>query len=74
MSTKRYTASQQLEAMANQWADNNAIRVIGGLGLNKAIKVRQEIEQQVKNDGYRLPKNAIVPIYKYFRNYGEIFV
>ena len=67
----KYTASQQLEAMANQWADNKAIQIIGGVGVNKAIKIRQEIEEQVKADGYRLPNYAIVPM-EYVINYFHI--
>ena len=66
---KKYTASQQLEAMASQWADNKAIMIIGGMCEGKALKVRQEIERQVIADGYRLPKYAIVPmeyVIKYF--------
>lgn len=68
---KKYTASEQLNAMANQWADNKAICVIGGIGINKAIKIRQEIEQQIKNDGYNLPKQALVPM-KYVIDYFKI--
>lgn len=68
---KKYTASEQLNAMANQWADNKAICVIGGIGINKAIKIRQEIEQQIKNDGYNLPKQALVPM-KYVIDYFQI--
>lgn len=68
---KKYTASEQLQAMTSQWADNTAIRIIGGIGLNKAIEIRQEIEQQVKKDGYRLPKQAIVPM-EYVINYFNI--
>lgn len=68
---KKYTASEQLQAMTSQWADNSAIRIIGGIGLNKAIEIRQEIEQQVKKDGYRLPKQAIVPM-EYVINYFNI--
>ena len=68
---KKYTASEQLQAMTSQWADNKAIRIIGGIGLNKAIDVRKEIEQQVKNDSYRLPKQAIVPM-EYVINYFHI--
>ena len=70
---KKYTASEQLQAMTSQWADNKAIRIIGGIGLNKAIDVRKEIEHQVKNDGYRLPKHAVVPM-EYVINYFQYFI
>jgi hypothetical protein len=66
---KKYTASQQLEAMASQWADNKAIMIIGGVCEGTASKIRKKIEEQVITDGYRLPKSAIVPmeyVIKYF--------
>lgn len=68
---KYYSASQQLKAMSSQWADNKAIMIIGGIGLNKAVDIRKEIEQKIKEDGYNLPRNAIVPM-KYVINYFNI--
>ena len=68
---KKYTASEQLQAMTTQWATNKEIKVIGGIGINKAIDVRKEIEQQVKKDGYRLPKQAVVPM-EYVIDYFHI--
>ncbi len=68
---KKYTVTDQLSAMTSQWADNATICIIGGVGMNKAIKIRQEIENQVKKDGYRLPKQAVVPM-KYVIDYFNI--
>lgn len=68
---KYYSASEQLEAMASQWADNKAIMIIGGVGLNKASDIRREIEKKIKEDGYNLPRNAIVPM-RYVINYFNI--
>lgn len=68
---KYYSASEQLKAMASQWADNKAIMIIGGIGLNKAVDIRKEIEQKIKEDGYNLPRNAIVPM-KYVIDYFRI--
>lgn len=68
---KKYTASEQLNAMANQWADNKAICIIGGIGINKAINIRKDIEKKIKEDGYELPKPAIVPM-KYVIDYFRI--
>ena len=68
---KYYSASQQLKAMSSQWADNKAIMIIGGIGLNKAVDIRKEIEQKIKEDGYNLPRNAIVPM-KYVIDYFRI--
>ena len=68
---KYYSASEQLEAMASQWADNKTIMIIGGVGLNKAVDIRKEIEQKIKEDGYNLPRNAIVPM-KYVIDYFKI--
>lgn len=67
---KRYSASNQLRAMANQWADNHSIMIIGGIGLNKAIQIRKIIENDIKEEGYALPKPAVVPmknVIDYFR-------
>lgn len=68
---KKYTAIDQLKAMTSLWADNEAIMVIGGIGKNKAIDIRKEIEQQVKKDGYKLPRQAIVPM-EYVIDYFHI--
>ena len=68
---KYYSASQQLKAMSSQWADNKAIMIIGGIGLNKAVDIRKEIEQKIKEDGYNLPRNAIVPM-RYVIDYFNI--
>lgn len=68
---KYYSASEQLQAMANQWANNRSIMIIGGVGLNKATDIRKEIENQIKEDGYRLPRNAVVPM-KYVIDYFNI--
>ncbi len=68
---KYYKASDQLKAMTSQWADNKAITIIGGVGLNKAGEIRKEIEEQIKKEGYRLPRNAIVPM-RYVIDYFNI--
>ena len=71
MRKKYYSASEQLQAMTSQWADNKAICTIGGIGLNKAIKIRQEIEEIIKSEGYRLPKQAVFPM-RYVIDYFNI--
>lgn len=68
---KYYSASEQLNAMASQWADNKTIMIIGGVGINKALDIRKEIEEQIKNEGYRLPRQAVVPM-KYVVDYFNI--
>ena len=42
---KHYSASEQLQAMASQWADNKTITIIGGVGMNRAAEIRKEIER-----------------------------
>ena len=59
---KKYTASEQLNAMASQWADNKAICIIGGVGSTKAIKIKKEIINQIENSGYRVPRQSVVPM------------
>ncbi len=68
---KYYSASEQLQAMTSQWADNKSIKIIGGVGNNIAGKIRQEIEEQIKKEGYRLPRSAVVPM-KYVIDYFNI--
>ena len=68
---KYYSASEQLKAMTSQWANNRSIMIIGGVGLNKATDIRKEIENQIKEDGYRLPRNVVVPM-KYVIDYFNI--
>lgn len=67
----KHTAREQLLAMSNQWADTDTICTIGNIGRNKAIEIRVEIEEQVKQDGYRLPRQKIVPM-KYVIDYFNI--
>lgn len=59
---KKYTASQQLNAMATQWADLKTICIIGGIGMNKALEIKKAIVEQIENDGYRVPKQPVVPM------------
>lgn len=68
---KYYSASEQLQAMTSQWADNKSIMIIGGIGMNKASEIRKEIEEQIKKEGYRLPRNAVVPM-RYVIDYFNI--
>lgn len=74
MKTSKYknlTASETLSTMAKQWATNEDICKIGNIGSNKAIEVRRNIEEQIKKDGYNLPRQAIVPM-KYVIEYFKI--
>lgn len=66
-----HKASEQLQAMTSQWADTDTICTIGNIGKGKAIQVRQEIEKQIKEDGYRLPRQKIVPM-RYVIDYFKI--
>lgn len=68
---KYYSASEQLQAMSNQWADNNTICIIGGIGVSKAIEIKKSIQEQIKKEGYNLPRQAVVPM-KYVIDYFNI--
>lgn len=59
---RKYTASQQLNAMATQWADLKTICIIGGIGMNKALEIKKAIVEQIENDGYRVPRQSVVPM------------
>ena len=68
---KYYSASEQLQAMASQWANNKSIMVIGGVGMNKALEIRKAIEERIKSQGLNLPRQAVVPM-KYVIDYFNI--
>lgn len=58
------TASEILSLLNKQWASNKDIMKIGGVGLNRAIADRKEIEIKVKEkygQNCRLP-SAQVPM------------
>ncbi len=68
---KNLTATETLNTMSKLWATNEDICKIGNIGNNKAIEVRRKIEEQIKKDGYNLPRQAIVPM-KYVIEYFKI--
>ena len=65
------SANETLNAMSKLWATNKDIQKIGNVGRNKAADIRREIEEQIKSEGYNLPKQAIVPM-KYVIEYFKI--
>ena len=68
---KYYSASEQLQAMSCQWADNKTIMIVGGVGMNKAVTIRKKIEEKIKDEGLNLPRQAIVPM-RYVIDYFNI--
>lgn len=56
------SASRMLNVMAKQWATNDDICKIGNVGSNKAIEIRRAIENEIKKNGYNLPRQSIVPM------------
>lgn len=74
---KESTANEILACLNKQWASNNDLIIIGGIGLNKAIEDRKNIEKIFKEkhgDDCRLPKakvpmEEVIDYYKININY-----
>ena len=71
------TASEILELLNKQWASNQDIMAIGGVGINKAISDRKEIEKKIKEKSgedcrlpsYKVPMVEVVNFYNININY-----
>lgn len=71
------TATELLELLNKQWASNKDIMKIGGVGLNKAIADRKEIELKVKEKygkdcrlpSAKVPMEEVVNFYNININY-----
>ncbi len=65
------SASEILKILAHQWAGTEDIKRIGSIGNNKALKIKREIVQRLKDKGdeYALPRNKVPmeEVMKYFK-------
>jgi hypothetical protein len=65
------SASEILKILAHQWAGTEDIKRIGSIGNNKALKIKREIVQRLKDTGdeYALPRNKVPmeEVMKYFK-------
>lgn len=53
------TAKETLKLISKQWCDINDLMKITGIGKNNAIKLRNQIKQELLNKGYTLPSNRL---------------
>lgn len=77
VSAEQSTATELLELLNKQWASNKDIMKIGGVGLNKAVADRKEIELKVKEKygkdcrlpSAKVPMEEVVNFYNININY-----
>ena len=53
------TPKETLKLISKQWCDINDLMKITGIGKNNAIKLRNQIKQELLNKGYTLPSNRL---------------
>ncbi len=52
-------ADETLDIIAKQWCDMKDLMKLSKLGINNATKLRQEIKEEIINEGYLLPKGLL---------------
>lgn len=65
---KNMNATQVLETINKLWASTADIQKIGCVGYNKALKIKNEIRNQMVDDGWVFPRYLVSMEYviKYF--------
>jgi len=65
---KSLNATQVLETINKLWASTADIQKIGCVGYNKALKIKNEIRNQMVDDGWVFPRYLVSMEYviKYF--------
>jgi len=53
------TAKETLNLISKQWCDLNDLIKLTGLGKNNALKLKNEITNDLLNKGYKLPKKLL---------------
>lgn len=53
------TANELLETINKYWADTKDIMQLGMIGRNKALEIKKEISDGLKEKGYKLPQNYV---------------
>lgn len=66
---KSMNASQVLETINKLWASTADIQKIGCVGYNKALKIKNEIRNQMVDDGWVFPRYLVSMEYvvRYFK-------
>lgn len=52
-------AKDTLTLISKQWCDLNDLMQLAHVGRNNALKIRQNIKQDLLNKGYLLPNNLL---------------
>ena len=52
----------KLKVISKQWAGVQDIMILADCGEAKASKIRKEIEQDIRDEGKKLPKDKVVPM------------
>lgn len=67
--TKSMNATQVLETINKLWASTADIQKIGCVGYNKALKIKNEIRNQMVDDGWVFPRYLVSMEYviQYFK-------
>ncbi len=63
------TAQELLVAIDKQWATTKDIMAVGCVGENRALKVKKNIYEELRAEGYELPRNKVPMefVIKYFK-------
>jgi hypothetical protein len=74
MSKKILSASEMLEVISKGWATTEDIMKLGACGTNKALDIRKELINKLKNEGYSvanglIPMNIVVEYFNIDINY-----
>ena len=52
----------KLKVISKQWAGVQDIMILADCCEGKACKIRREIEQEIREEGKKLPKDKVVPM------------
>ena len=66
--SKNISTNEMRELMNQIWASTEDIKRIGCIGKNKALEIKKEIREQMKEDKMVFPRNLVAMQYviKYF--------
>lgn len=59
MAGKGLRAKEILPIIEKMWASTEDIKILGCVGYNKALKIKNEIKIQMQEKGYVIPRNLV---------------
>ncbi|MBQ8473149.1 MAG: hypothetical protein IJ501_06570 [Bacilli bacterium] len=68
-SDKKINAKDLLQLLSSQWATTEDVMKIGGVGRDKALDIKNEIKENLEEQGYRMARK-LVPmeeVVRYFK-------